>query len=74
MKIKEIRKMKDEEFNKKQLEINSELIKLKGQSATGTPPKNPGQIKQIKKTIAQMNTIKREKEIELIKKTGRRIK
>jgi len=34
---------------------------LQGQSKTGTPPKNPGMIKKLKKTIARMHTTKNEK-------------
>ena len=68
MKIKDIRKLKGEELNKKKSELTTELIKLKGQSATGTPPKSPGQIKQIKRTLAKMKTLQREKELESIKK------
>jgi len=48
-------------MEKKLSELNSELIKLKGQASTGTPPKNPGQIKQIKRTIAQILTIQNQK-------------
>jgi len=61
MKIKDLRKLKPEEMEKKLSELNSELIKLKGQASTGTPPKNPGQIKQIKRTIAQILTIQNQK-------------
>lgn len=68
MKIKEIRKLKGEELQKKKSELKTELIKLKGQSATGTPPKSPGQIKQIKRTLAKMKTLQREKELESMKK------
>lgn len=61
MKIKDLRKLKPEEMEKKLSELKSELIKLKGQASTGTPPKNPGQIKQIKRTIAQILTIQDKK-------------
>jgi len=61
MKTKEIRKLKQEEYNKKMLEAKRELIILQGQAKTGTPPKNPGMIKKLKKTIAKMHTISNEK-------------
>ncbi len=63
MKIKEIRKLKDQDFDKKAFELKTELSKLQGQAATSTPPKNPGQIKQIKRTLAKMLTVQREKEL-----------
>ncbi|MCF7871814.1 50S ribosomal protein L29 [Candidatus Woesearchaeota archaeon] len=63
MKSKEIRSQKPEEFPKKLKELKSELIQLQGQAATGTPPKNPGRIKQIKKIIARLKTIQHEQEL-----------
>ncbi len=62
MKIKEIRAKNKEELDKKLEELNSELIKLNAQSATGTQLKSPGQIKQIKKTVARIKTVLKEKE------------
>jgi len=67
MKIKDIRKLKAEDMEKKLSEINTELINLQGQDASGTPPKSPGQIKKIKLIIARIKTIKREKEIQEMK-------
>jgi len=58
MKKKDIKKLKSEELNKKLGELKSELMILHGQSKTGTPPKNPGQIKAMKRAIAKINTIK----------------
>lgn len=63
MKIKDIRKLKGDEIPKKMAELSMELIKLQGQSATGTPPKSPGQIRQIKQMIAKIKTIQREAEL-----------
>jgi len=61
MKTKEIRKLKQEEYNKKMQEAKRELMILQGQAKTGTPPKNPGMIKKLKKTIARMHTVTNEK-------------
>ncbi len=68
MKTKEIRNLKEQDFEKKAFELKTELSKLQGQAATSTPPKNPGQIKQIKRTLARMLTIKKEKELGLNQK------
>jgi len=57
MKTKEIKALSKEDQGKKLSEIYLELIKLNAQVATGTTPKNPGQIRQLKKTIAQIKTI-----------------
>lgn len=58
MKKKDIKKLKNEELNKKLGELKSELMILHGQSKTGTPPKNPGQIRAMRRAIAKINTIK----------------
>ncbi len=62
MKKKEIHLMQAEEMKTKLTELRKELMKSNSQVATGTVPKNPGQIKQIKKTIARILTIRREKQ------------
>jgi ribosomal protein L29 len=46
-------------LNSKLSEIRKELIKLNTQVSRGTTLKNPGQIKQIKKTIARILTIQK---------------
>ena len=58
MKIKDLRKLKGVDVDKKLAEANSELVILQGQANTGTPPKNPGQINKLKKTIARIQTLK----------------
>jgi len=60
MKAKEIRQTSKEELDKKIFEFKKEMIKLNAQVATGTPPKNPNQIKEIKKTIARILTVQGE--------------
>lgn len=68
MKFNDIKKLKGAELNKKTNELKIELIKLQAQSATGTAPKNPSQINQIKKTMARIKTLKRQNELdEMIK-------
>ncbi len=62
MKFKELQSMNEEQLAKKEEEITMELIKLKAQSATGTTIKSPGQIKELKKTLAKIKTIKKQKE------------
>lgn len=63
MKIKEVRKLKPEEREKKFAEAKRELMILQGQAKTGTPPKNPGMIKKLRRTIAKMHTVKNEEKI-----------
>ncbi len=62
MKFKELSALSKEELEKKYQEAKLELIKFNSQVATGLNIKNPGQIKQLKKTIAKINTIKKQNE------------
>lgn len=56
MRKKEIMQMKQIELKTKLEEIRKELIKINAQVATGTNPKNPGQIRELKKNIARILT------------------
>ena len=57
MKFKELVQMTAEEQGKKLSELELELIKLNAQVATGTPPKNAGQVRRLKKDIARIMLI-----------------
>jgi large subunit ribosomal protein L29 len=61
--MKEIRKMKQEERQKKLSELQIELVRIRGTVAAGGSPESPGRIKEIRKTIARFLTV--EHEIEL---------
>jgi ribosomal protein L29 len=54
MKFKELKAMSKEEIQGKLKELKMELIKGNAQVATGTVPKNPGQLRQTKKAIAKI--------------------
>jgi large subunit ribosomal protein L29 len=56
MKYSEIKGMTKEQLEKKVQEVKSELIKLNGQVATGSAPKEAGKIKELKKTLARIYT------------------
>ena len=61
MKYKELVQLPDEELIKKVDEAELELMKLNAQVATGTAPKNPGQITKIRRTIARIKTVMTER-------------
>lgn len=61
LKIKQIREMKDEELNKKLSDLRLELMKELGNVKMGRPIKNPGRIKELRRTIARILTIKKER-------------
>ena len=70
MKTKEIRSMSKDDLKVKLEELKKELIKINAQISTGTTPKSPGQVKQVKKNIARILTIINEKPKEAEEKSG----
>lgn len=63
MKAKEIRELTTEELVNKVEELKEELFNLRFQSASGSLEK-PSRIKEIRKTIARIKLVIREREIE----------
>ena len=61
-KIEELRKLTTEELNKKIKENKEELFNLRFQQATGNLEK-PGRLKDLRKEVARMKTIIREREL-----------
>ena len=68
MKAKELQAMNELDLESKSIELKKELMKVNSQIAIGTLPKSPGKIKEMKRTIAQILTIKRIKQQGGIKK------
>ena len=62
MKVEEIRKMSDEELSSELASLREELFKLRFQHATNQLD-NPAQIAQVKRDIARVMTIQREKQL-----------
>ena len=62
MKAKELRELTTEELVKKQEELREELFNLRFASATGNLEK-PSRINEIRKTIARIKLVIREREI-----------
>ena len=62
MKISEIRELTTEELTKKIEEFKEELFNLRFANATGNLEK-PSRIKEIRKTIARIKMVIREREI-----------
>ena len=63
MKINKIREMSSPDLKKELSELKSELFKLRFSLATNGLD-NPMKIKEVKKDIARINTILRQREIE----------
>ena len=62
MKAKKVREMGKKERNEALSELRKELMKLKSQVRTGLTPDNPSRIKQVRKDIARILTVKEETE------------
>ena len=54
--MKNLKNKSKQELELQLLESKKELIKLNTQVATGTTLKSPGQVKNLKKTIARLLT------------------
>ena len=63
MKTKDIREMSTEELNKKIAEYKEELFNLRFSQATGNLEK-PSRINELRKEVARMKTIIRERELD----------
>ena len=53
--------MNEADLNGKVMELKKELMKMNSQIAAGTVPKNPRKVREMKKTIAKIYTIRTEK-------------
>jgi large subunit ribosomal protein L29 len=64
LRAKEIRGMSDKDLTKQLKDLRSDLLRQNAISATGGAPENPGRIRELRRTIARILTIKQEKQKE----------
>ena len=64
MKVNEIRDMSADEQTEKLKSLKEELFNLRFQHATGQL-ENPMRIREVKRSIAQVKTIQRERELKI---------
>jgi len=57
MKFKDLQALNKEQLVKKKEELQLELMKDRAQMSAGTPPKNPGLMKERRKTIAKIRSL-----------------
>jgi large subunit ribosomal protein L29 len=62
LKIEDLRKLSDEELNKKIIETKEELFAKRMQQANGTLEK-PVELRTLRRDVARMKTILKEREI-----------
>ena len=66
MKKKELKQMTKDQLKDKLVELRKDLMRLNTQRATKTVPENPGNIKNLRRTVAKILTfIKQKKESEV---------
>jgi len=68
VKANKLRELTDEELSKRANDFKEELFNLRFQLATGQLD-NPMRIREVKKNIARIKTIQREREIKRLKLT-----
>ncbi len=66
MKAKDLRELTDQELQKKMNDAKDELFRLRFQLATGQLD-NPMRIKEVRRLIARVKTVIREREIGIIR-------
>ncbi|MFH1234716.1 MAG: 50S ribosomal protein L29 [Candidatus Diapherotrites archaeon] len=72
-KTAEIRELATAEIKEKAAALRRDLAKEKAVIASGTRPENPGKIRSIRRDIARMLTILKEKETEKEKAHGKEV-
>jgi len=60
----EMREMNSEELDDKLVQLQNDLMKMRGVLASGGIPENVGRMRETRKTIARILTIKKIKETE----------
>lgn len=64
MKVKDIRSLSTEELGQKMDQLKDELFNLRFQAATGQL-ENPNRIREVRRSIAQVQTVLRERQLGL---------
>ena len=61
LRSKDIRSMKDADLEKQLKDLRNDLLKQRAITATGGAPESPGRIRELRRTIARILTIQKEK-------------
>lgn len=60
VRAKEIRGMSDDQVEKQLKDLRNELLKERAITSTGGAPESPGRIRELRRTIARILTIRKE--------------
>ncbi len=62
LRANEIRKLGSKELNKRLMELKLEMAKERANVSIGATAASPGRISELRKTVARINTLRREEE------------
>lgn len=62
LRVDDIKDMSYDDIVSKKDELRFELAREKALLATGSAPENPGRIRELKRTIARINTVLNQKQ------------
>jgi len=62
LKVKKLKDLSKVELEKQLVELRKEMMRYNAQISTGTPPENPGKVRNVKRTIARIYTILKDKQ------------
>ena len=63
LRMKDIRKMETKDMDKNMKDLKLELSKEKASINIGASAKSPGRVREIRRTVARILTVKREREL-----------
>lgn len=63
MKFKELASLDEKALASKEKELKLELVKENSQVASGTTPKSPGRLRELKKTVAKIRTLQTQRSV-----------
>jgi len=61
LRAKEIRKMEQKEIDKRLAELRLEMAKERANISIGATVSSPGRIREIRRTVARIQTLRKEK-------------
>ncbi|MDP4012764.1 MAG: 50S ribosomal protein L29 [Candidatus Nanoarchaeia archaeon] len=65
IKKSEFENMNEQTLQEKLIDLKKELMKFNSQRYSGTPPENPGRVREVRKTIARIYTKLSQKQQEI---------
>ncbi len=58
LRVNDIQRLSPKELSTQEIELKKEYVKLKSQIAGGAAPENPGRMREIRRTLARIKTMR----------------